>query len=138
MLRYHTIALQPCRVAIADVTIGGAEIKAGEGVYALLAAANRDPSAFREPDKFDIERKNAVDHLTFSYGLHQCIGQPLARLELNTAFATVPAIAFAPTRVPLKRSASRRTCTSTACTSFRSRGSECPMTALETGVEASR
>lgn len=88
MLRFHTIThYNCCRAATADVTIGGHEIKAGEGVYALVAAANRDPAAFPEPDKLDIERKNAEDHMTFGYGVHQCIGQPLARLELDVVFS---------------------------------------------------
>lgn len=100
MLRYHTIThYNACRVAIADTSIGGQPIHAGEGVYALLTAANRDPAVFPQPDKFEIERQNAPDQVTFSYGLHQCIGQPLARLELQTVFHTifqrVPTLALA-------------------------------------------
>jgi cytochrome P450 len=90
MLRYHTPPhYNACRVAIADVEIGGQMIRAGEGVYALLSAANRDPAAYPAPDTFDIERKNASEQIAFSYGLHQCIGQPLARLELQTVFSTL-------------------------------------------------
>ena len=90
MLRYDTPPhYNACRVAIADVVIGGQTIRAGEGVYALLTAANRDPEAFTDPGKFDIERGNASDQMAFSYGLHQCIGQPLARLELQTIFSTL-------------------------------------------------
>jgi cytochrome P450 len=90
MLRYHTPThYNSCRVATADVTIGGQLIRAGDGVYPLLAAANRDPAAFPDPDRFDIERSNANEQVTFSFGLHQCIGQPLARLELQTVFATL-------------------------------------------------
>jgi hypothetical protein len=90
MLRYDTPPhYNACRVATADVTIGGQTIHAGDGVYALLSAANRDPQAFQEPGRFDIERRNASDQMAFSYGLHQCIGQPLARLELHTVFSTL-------------------------------------------------
>jgi len=90
MLRYDTPPhYNACRVATTDVTIGGETIRAGEGVYALLSAANRDPDAFDDPARFDIERENASDQLAFSYGLHQCIGQPLARLELHTVFSTL-------------------------------------------------
>ena len=90
MLRYDTPPhYNACRVATADVTIGGQTIHAGDGVYALLSAANRDPQAFEEPGRFDIERRNASDQMAFSYGLHQCIGQPLARLELHTVFGTL-------------------------------------------------
>ena len=64
-------------------------IRVGEGAYALLIAANFDPAVFPEPTRFDIERKNASAQMTFSYGLHQCIGQPLARLELQTVFKTL-------------------------------------------------
>jgi cytochrome P450 len=88
MLRFDTPPhYNACRVATADVTIGGQTIRAGEGVYALLSAANRDPNAFSDPGKFDIERKNASEQMAFSFGLHQCIGQPLARLELQTVFS---------------------------------------------------
>ncbi len=90
MLRFHTIThYNACRVATADVVIGGHQIRAEEGCYALLAAANRDPAHFPNPDSFDIHRDNANEHMTFSYGLHHCIGQPLARLELEIVFSTL-------------------------------------------------
>ncbi len=110
MLRYDTPThYNACRVATADVDVGGQTIRAGEGVYALVAAANRDAATFPDPGKFDIERKNAHDHLTFSYGIHQCVGQPLARLELETVFKTLfqrlPALALAVPfeEIPFKR-----------------------------------
>jgi cytochrome P450 len=90
MLRLDTPThYNACRAATADVTIGGQTIRKGEGVYALLVAANRDPAAFPDPGKFDIERKNASQQLSFSYGIHQCVGQPLARLELETVFKSL-------------------------------------------------
>lgn len=90
MLRHDTPPhYNACRVAIADVTIANQLIHAGEGVYALLTAANRDAAAFPEPQRFDIERQNASEQMAFSYGLHQCIGQPLARLELQTVFSSI-------------------------------------------------
>lgn len=89
MLRFHSINhFNGPRVALEDVVVGGQLIKKGEGVLALIAAANRDPAAFPDPDTFDIHRK-AVHHLAFSYGVHQCIGQPLARLELQIVFSTL-------------------------------------------------
>jgi len=89
MLRFHTINhFNGPRVALEDVVVGGQLVKKGEGVLALIAAANRDPAAFPEPDNFDIHRK-AVHHLAFSYGVHQCIGQPLARAELQIVFSTL-------------------------------------------------
>jgi len=89
MLRFHSIAhFNSSRVATADVEIAGQLIRAGEGVYALVGAANRDPAVFPEPDRFDIQRERQP-HMAFAYGIHQCLGQPLARLELNTVFSTL-------------------------------------------------
>ena len=89
MLRFHSIAhFNSSRVATADVEIAGQLIRAGEGVYALVGAANRDPAVFAEPDRFDIRRERQP-HMAFAYGIHQCLGQPLARLELHTVFSTL-------------------------------------------------
>ncbi|WSU46518.1 cytochrome P450 [Streptomyces sp. NBC_01089] len=60
-------------------------MRAGEGVVAMLAMANRDGSVFRDPELFDPARREAHRHLAFGFGLHQCIGQPLARAELRVA-----------------------------------------------------
>ena len=87
LLRYLSIVQHHVpRVALQDVEIGGQVIRAGDGVFALLNAANRDPSAFENPDEFDITRQ-AKHHIAFSYGVHQCLGQILARIELQTVFA---------------------------------------------------
>lgn len=89
MLRFHTIVhYNGPRVALEDVEVAGTLIKKGEGVLALITAANRDPKAFAEPDKFDI-RRPALHHVAFSYGVHQCLGQPLARAELQIVFSTL-------------------------------------------------
>jgi cytochrome P450 len=89
MLRFHTIVhYNGPRVALEDVEVAGTLIKKGEGVLALVTAANRDPKAFAEPDKFDI-RRPALHHVAFSYGVHQCLGQPLARAELQIVFSTL-------------------------------------------------
>lgn len=88
MLRFYTPPhLNACRVAIDDVEIAGVTIQKGEGVYPLLLAANRDPEIFDSPDEFDIRRENADQHIAFSNGIHQCLGQPLARLELQVVFS---------------------------------------------------
>jgi cytochrome P450 len=76
------------RVAREDVEIAGRRIKAGEGIIASLDAANRDPNAFPDPDVLDIHR-DARHHVAFGYGVHQCLGQPLARVELQVVFATI-------------------------------------------------
>ncbi len=89
MLRFHTIVhYNGPRVAMEDVEVGGTLIRKGEGVLALITAANRDPKAFADPDKFDIHRP-ALHHVAFSYGVHQCLGQPLARAELQIVFSTL-------------------------------------------------
>lgn len=89
MLRFNTIVqYNSARVATADVEIGGHLIRAGEGVYALITAANHDPAAFECPERFDITRE-ANTHVAFAYGVHQCLGQSLARMELAVVFQTL-------------------------------------------------
>ncbi|KAA9164453.1 cytochrome P450 [Amycolatopsis acidicola] len=89
MLRFHTIVhYNGPRVALEDVEVGGQLIRAGEGVLAMVTAANRDPEQFPDPDAFDIHRE-ARHHLAFSFGVHQCLGQQLARAELEIVFSTL-------------------------------------------------
>jgi cytochrome P450 len=75
----------PRRVAV-DTELHGVTIPAGSHALLMSAAANRDPSRFEDPDTFDIERPNALDHLSFGFGDHFCLGSPLARLESRIAF----------------------------------------------------
>jgi cytochrome P450 len=89
MLRFNTIVqYNSARVATADVEIDGHQIKAGEGVYALLTAANHDPQAFECPAQFDVARQGN-SHVAFAFGIHQCLGQSLARMELAVVFETL-------------------------------------------------
>jgi cytochrome P450 len=76
------------RIAREDLEIGGITIKAGEGVLLQVATANRDPRAFEDPDRIDIER-NSRQHMAFGFGVHQCLGKPLARIELQSALAGI-------------------------------------------------
>jgi cytochrome P450 len=89
LLRYFTIAdTVTARLAVEDVEIGGQLVRAGEGVIALGYAANRDPAVFEQPDELDLER-GARHHVAFGFGAHQCLGQNLARLELEIVFNTL-------------------------------------------------
>jgi cytochrome P450 len=73
------------RYATADVLIGDAAVRRGDLVTVSLAAANRDPAVFPDPDRFDVRRENARLHLTFAQGPHFCLGAQLARLEAEAA-----------------------------------------------------
>jgi cytochrome P450 len=77
--------LPPARVTTEDVQLGGVTIPAGEQVMPLYSTANRDPSAFSDPDRFDVTR-DAASHLAFGAGVHHCLGAQLARVELQEAF----------------------------------------------------
>ena len=99
LLRYLSIVDSgPARIAKEDIEIGGVTISAGEGVLITSSIANRDPEAFPEPDTFDISR-SARHHVAFGYGVHQCLGQNLARMEIELAlpalFERVPNIRLA-------------------------------------------
>lgn len=86
LLRLLTIVHNArARVATEDLEIGGVRIAAGEGVLASSESANRDPEAFADPDRLDIHRAER-HHVAFGFGVHQCLGQPLARLELQVAY----------------------------------------------------
>jgi cytochrome P450 family 107 subfamily K polypeptide 1 len=77
------------RIAREDVEVGGTMIPAGEQAAVGLAAANRDPERFANPDAFDITRADANRHLAFGKGIHACLGAPLARIEGQVAFETL-------------------------------------------------
>jgi cytochrome P450 len=84
-LRLEPAAAMVDRYATTDVTLGGAAIRRGELVRISVTAANRDPAAFPDPDRFDVSRENAQQHLAFARGPHVCIGMHLARLEAHVA-----------------------------------------------------
>ncbi|MGW0573560.1 cytochrome P450 [Streptomyces tauricus] len=89
LLRHLTIVHSlVARIAVEDVTIGGQLIKVGEGMVMNLPAGNRDPALLNDPDVFDLGR-NARGHVAFGHGTHQCIGQTLARAELEIALPTL-------------------------------------------------
>jgi cytochrome P450 len=76
------------RVALEDLTIGGESVSAGDSVLMNLPAGNWDPGFIDHPDVLDVDRKTQ-GHLGFGYGVHQCIGQNLARVELQVALGTL-------------------------------------------------
>lgn len=77
------------RFAERDGEVAGVAIPRGSMVHVRFAAANRDPEQFPDPDRLDLERKNAGSHMAFSQGEHHCVGAPLARLELQVAFGVL-------------------------------------------------
>lgn len=79
-LRYDSPVLSTARLLVADADLGGAAMKAGDRVFAMLASANRDPEVFEHPDEIALEGHPA-GHLAFSKGVHFCLGAPVARLE---------------------------------------------------------
>ncbi|WP_369201227.1 cytochrome P450 [Streptomyces sp. PU-14G] len=108
LLRYLSIVHRgPIRVALEDVELEGRLIKKGEPVMMSFPAANRDPHKYESPESLDITR-TARGHLAFGHGVHQCIGQQLARVEMRIAFAALferfPGLRLAvePGEVPLK------------------------------------
>ncbi|MEO3789528.1 cytochrome P450 [Nonomuraea sp. B10E15] len=89
LLRFFTITdTVTSRVATEDVRIGGADIQAGEGVVISSLSADWDPAVFEDPEALDVERE-ARHHLAFGFGPHQCLGQNLARTELQIVFDTL-------------------------------------------------
>jgi cytochrome P450 len=89
LLRYLTITHSGRRrVALEDIEIDGQIIRAGDGIVLAGEAANRDDGRFPDPDRLDVHR-DARGHLAFGFGVHQCLGQPLARVELQVVYGTL-------------------------------------------------
>jgi cytochrome P450 len=81
VLRYESPVQNTARRALRDTEVIGARIRAGTFIAVLIGGANRDPEVFAEPDRFDVRRPNAREHLAFSSGVHYCLGASLARIE---------------------------------------------------------
>jgi cytochrome P450 len=96
LLRFLSVAQYERRALTCDAEVGGRQLRAGEGVLTILHVANRDPLGFPEPDRFDITRKDN-NHVAFGSGIHQCLGQPVARMLLQV---TLPKLH---TRLPALR-----------------------------------
>jgi cytochrome P450 len=94
------------RTITVDTTMGGVELRPGDGVVRMLAAANRDPEEFPDPEAFDIGR-SPNRHLSFGVGHHLCVGSSLARMEAQTAvlrlFERFPNLTLSATEQPVFR-----------------------------------
>ncbi len=106
-LRYDSQVQMTSRIATEDVEVGGEAVSKGSTAVVAVGGANRDPEVFDGPDRLRIDRPEAARHLSFSLGVHHCVGAALARLEgriaveaLTRRYSTL-ALAGAPTRRPL-------------------------------------
>jgi len=89
MMRYDPSVCAWRRLSLAPSSIGGVDIPAGANLLLMLNAANRDPALFPEPDVICIRRDNLKEQLAFGYGIHYCVGAPLARLEMRILLETL-------------------------------------------------
>jgi cytochrome P450 len=89
LLRYLNITHDGRRRAVLDdIEFDGQVLKAGEGLIFPNDIGNRDPEVFADPDRLDLHR-DARHHVAFGFGIHQCLGQPLARMELQVVYSTL-------------------------------------------------
>lgn len=84
-LRYDPPVQGTSRIALEDTELEGRLVRRGQWVLTMIGAAGRDPEVYEHPDEFDIERDHPAEHLAFSSGIHYCVGQPLARMEITIA-----------------------------------------------------
>jgi cytochrome P450 len=90
MLRYLTVVKDGTqRTPLKDIEVGGVLLRAGESVLIHLPAANRDPARFNDPDRLDLSRPDSGGHLALGHGLHHCLGQQLARVEIRVSYLTL-------------------------------------------------
>ncbi|GAA3205730.1 cytochrome P450 [Actinocorallia longicatena] len=107
LLRHQTIVQAAvARTATEDIDVGGVTIAAGDGVIVAVQSANRDETVAEDPDRLDLTRP-PTRHLAFGHGAHQCLGQALARLELDIGltrlFSRLPSLALAASHLPQAR-----------------------------------
>jgi cytochrome P450 len=88
LLRFDSSVQMAKRIPVEDVEIGGREVRKGAMVWCVVGAANRDPEQFQDPHRLDVGRED-IHHLSFSEGIHHCLGAPLARMEIDVALATM-------------------------------------------------
>ncbi len=90
-LRFDAPVQNAARTVLTDLEVGGQPLSAGDHAVVLIGAANRDPSVFSEPDRYDVTRSNASRHIGFGSGIHACVGSPLARMEGQAALQEIAA-----------------------------------------------
>lgn len=104
LLRYDSPVQMTSRIATEDLELAGRELRAGTTVIVAIGGANRDPKVFPDPDRIVLGRPDGDHHLSFSLGIHHCLGAALARLEARVAFEELaarierPALAGRPVR----------------------------------------
>jgi cytochrome P450 len=84
-LRYDPPVQGTSRIALEDTELEGQLVRRGQWVVTMIGGAGRDPEVYERPDAFDIQRESPAEHLAFSSGIHYCVGQPLARMEVTIA-----------------------------------------------------
>ena len=88
-IRWQTPLAHMRRRALVDTELAGQTIRAGDKVVMWYVSGNRDPRFFDDPDAFDIHRANLRKHLSFGFGIHRCMGNRLAELQLHTLWEEV-------------------------------------------------
>ncbi|MCB1685843.1 MAG: cytochrome P450, partial [Pseudomonadales bacterium] len=83
VIRWQTPLMHMRRTALSDATLGGKQIKAGDRVVMWYLSGNRDEDVFEDGERFIIDRPNARQHVSFGYGLHRCMGNRLAEMQLR-------------------------------------------------------
>jgi cytochrome P450 len=107
LLRYDSPVQRTARITTTEVEIDGHAIAKGAMVVTALGAANRDPAQFPDPDRLDVARKDPR-HISFGFGIHFCLGAPLARVEgqiaLGTLLRRAPGLTLAETSLEWRES----------------------------------
>jgi cytochrome P450 len=89
MVRWQTPVIHMRRTALQDVELGGKQIREGDKVVMWYLSGNRDETVFDNPDKLIIDRANARSHVSFGFGVHRCMGNRLAELQLSVLWEEI-------------------------------------------------
>jgi cytochrome P450 len=89
IIRWQTPLAHMRRLAVEDTELGGQKISKGDKVIMWYASGNRDPEMFENPDDFDIERENARKHIAFGFGIHRCMGNRVAEMQIRIAWEEI-------------------------------------------------